>query len=65
MSLLDVAMGHVKIKSLRNKIISLREIMLKMSLDYFVISKTILGCSFTSEEFHINNYKASVKRDQK
>ena len=40
--------GYLNINSLRNKIIDVREVIGKFSLDYFVISETKLDESFPS-----------------
>ena len=50
--------------SLRNKIIDVREVIGKLSLDYFVISETKLDKSFPSAQFNISNYKIRNRRDR-
>ena len=56
--------GCLNINSLRNKIIDVREIIGKLSLDYFVISETKLDESFPSAQFDINNYEIKNRRDR-
>ena len=50
--------------SLRNKIIDVREVIGKLSLDYFVISETKLDKSFPSTQFNISNYEIRNRRDK-
>ena len=45
--------GHLNINSLRSKIVDLREIILELSLDYFVLSKTKIDQSFPKAQFYI------------
>ena len=56
--------GYLNINSLRNKIIDVREVFGKLSLDYFVISETKLGESFPSAQFNISNYEIRNRRDR-
>ena len=56
--------GCLSINSLRNKIIDVREVIGKLSLDYFVISETKLDESFPSAQFNINNYGIRNRRDR-
>ena len=56
--------GYLNINSLRNKIIDVREVIGKVSLDYFVISETKLHESFPSAQFNISNYEIRNRRDR-
>ena len=56
--------GYLNINSLRNKIIDVREVIGKLSLDYFVISETKLDESFPSAQFNISNYEIRNRRDR-
>ena len=56
--------GCLNINSLRNKIIDVREVTGKLSLDYFVISETKLDESFPSAQFNISNYEIRNRRDR-
>ena len=49
---------------LRNKIIDVQEVIGKLSLDYFVISETMLDESFRSAQFDITNYQIRNQRDR-
>ena len=56
--------GYLNINSLRNQIIDVREVIGKLSLDYFVISETKLDESFPSAQFNISNYEIRNRRDR-
>ena len=56
--------GYLNINSLRNKIIDVREVIGKVSLDYFVISETKLDESFPSAQCNISNYEIRNRRDR-
>ena len=56
---------YLNINSLRNKIISLREIMYKAPLDIVCIDETKLGGSFSDFHFHIQSYKFPPFRKDK
>ena len=56
--------AYLNINSLRNKIIDVREVIGKMSLDYLVISETKLDESFPSAQFNISNYEIRNRRDR-
>ena len=56
--------GYLNINSLRNKIIDVREVIGKHSLDYFVISETKLDESFPYAQFNISNYEIRNRRDR-
>ena len=56
--------GYLNINSLRNKIIGVREVIGKLSLDYFVISETNLNESFPSAQFSMNNYEIRNRMDR-
>ena len=47
---------YLNINSLRNKIIDVRDVIGKLSLDYFVISETKSDESVPSAQFNISNY---------
>ena len=49
--------GYLRINSLRNKIIDIREMAGRLQLDYFVMSETKLDSSFPSAQFHIGDYE--------
>ena len=49
--------GYLNINSLRNKIHSLRELVLLAPLDIFYIDETKLDDSFPNLQFHIENYQ--------
>ena len=49
--------GYLRINSLRNKIIDIREMAGRLQLDYFVMSETKLDSSFPSAQFHIVDYE--------
>ena len=55
---------NLNINSLRNKIIDVREVIGKLSLEYFVISETKLDESFPSAQFNISNYEIRNRRDR-
>ena len=55
---------YLNINSLRNKIIDVREVIGKVSLDYLVISETKLDESFPSVQFNISNYEIRNRRDR-
>ena len=56
--------GYFSINSLRNKIIDVREVIRKLSIDYFVISETKLDELFPSEQFNISNYEIRNEIDR-
>ena len=56
--------GYLNINSLRNKIIDVREVIGKLSLDYFIISETKLNKSFPSAQLNISNYEIRNRRDR-
>ena len=53
--------GYLNIKSIRNKILDIREVFRKLQLDYFVLSERK---SFPSAQFNIHDYKISNRRDR-
>ena len=55
--------GYLKINSLRNKIVDLREIILELSFDYFVLSETKIDESFPTAQFYIKVYEVRARRD--
>ena len=50
--------------SLRNKIVDLREIILKLSLDYLVLSETKIDQSFPTAQFYIKGFEVRARRDR-
>ena len=56
---------YLNINSLWNKIIDLREVVLKhISLDYFNLSETKLDNSFPCAQFQISDYEIRARRDR-
>ena len=53
---------YLKINSLRNKIIDVREVIGKLSLDYFVISEAKLDEGFSFAQFNVSNYEIRNRR---
>ena len=49
-------MGYQNINSFRNKI-NVREMIVRLQLDYFVISETKLDSSFPFSQFHLGDYE--------
>ena len=49
--------AYLNTNSLRNKVIDLREIILELSLDYFVLSETKIDQSFPTGQFYIKGYE--------
>ena len=49
--------SYLNINSLRNKITDLKEILKKVSPDYFVIAETKLNHEFPNAQFLIDNYE--------
>ena len=49
----NLLIGYLNINSLRNKTVDLREIILELSLDYLVLSKTKIDQSFPRTQFYI------------
>ena len=60
----NMLIGYFSINSLRNKIIDVREVIRKLSIDYFVISETKLDEPFPSEQFNISNYEIRNEIDR-
>ena len=56
--------GYLNIKSLRKKIIDLREIIYYLQLNYFVLSETKVNDSFPSGQFDISGYEIRARRDR-
>ena len=56
--------GYLNINSLTNKIIGVREMIGRLQLDYFVISKTKLDSSFPSAQFHPGHCEIRNRRDR-
>ena len=49
--------SYLNTNSLRNKVIDLREIILELSLDYFVLSETKIDQSSPTGQFYIKGYE--------
>ena len=60
----NLLIGYLNINSLRNKIIDVREVIEKLSLDYFVISEIKLDKSFPSAHFNVSNYEIRNRRER-
>ena len=56
--------GNLNINSSRNKIVDLKEIILKLSLDYLVLSETKINQSFPTAQFYIKGYEVRARRDR-
>ena len=59
----NLLINYLKIKHLRKKINHVREVIGKLSLDYFVISETKLDESFPSSQFIISKYEIRYRSD--
>ena len=55
--------AYLSIKSLRNKLIDLGEIIKDLPLDYLVISENKLDESFSNAHFKLNGYEVRERRD--
>ena len=60
----NLLIGYLNIKSLRDKITDVREMIGRLHLDYFVISDTKLHSSFPSAQFHIADYEIRNRRNR-
>ena len=49
---------------LRKKIVDAREVLVKLQLDYFVLSETKLDYSFPPAQFYIKNFEIRNRRDR-
>ena len=56
--------GYLNIKSLRNKIVDMREIIFDLSFDYHVLSETKIGKRFPTAQFYIKGYQIRARRDR-
>ena len=56
--------GYLNINSLRNKVVDLREILSKISPDYFVVAETKLDYSIPSKQLEIENYEIRNRKDR-
>ena len=56
--------GYLKINSIRNKILDIREVFGKLQLDYFVLSETKIDESFPSAQLNINDYEIQNRRNR-
>ena len=56
--------GYLNTNSLRNKIVNLSEIILELSLDYLVLSKTKINQSFSTAQFYIKGYEVRAGGDR-
>ena len=50
-------LGYLNIKSLRNKIVSLRDVVTKVPTDILFINETILDDSFPDSQLLMENYQ--------
>ena len=57
----NLLIGYLNISSLRNKIINVRDVIGKLSLDYFVNSETKLNESFPSAQFNITTMQLEIE----
>ncbi|XP_057308019.1 uncharacterized protein LOC130645912 [Hydractinia symbiolongicarpus] len=55
---------YLNLNSLRNKIVDVREVVTKISPDYFVLAETKLNLEFPSAQFDIENYEIRNRRDR-
>ena len=56
--------GYIHINSLRGKIVSLREVLSKASIDILCVDETKLDASFPDHQFKISGYQfPTVRRD--
>ena len=60
----NLLFGYLNIKSLRNKIIDLREITSYLQLVHFVLSETKMNDSFPSAQFDVSGYEIRTRRDR-
>ena len=51
-----ITIGHLNVNSLRNKLISIEEL-IKSKLDIFLVSETKIDHSFPNQQFSIDGYK--------
>ena len=58
----NITKGHLNVNSLRNKFISIEEL-IKSKLDIFLVSKTKINHSFLNHQFSIDGYK-TYRRDR-
>ena len=56
--------GHFSIISLINKIVDLRKIILELSLDYLLLSKTKIDQNIPTRQFYIKGYKVRARSDR-
>ena len=57
-----ITIGHINVNSLRNKLISIEEL-IKSKLDIFLVSETKIDHSFPNQQFSIDGYK-TYRRDR-
>ena len=55
---------YLNTNSFRNKMVDLREIILELSLDYLVLSKTKIDQSFPTAQFYMKGYEVRARRDR-
>lgn len=60
----NILVGFLNINSLRYKIIDVRDILPKVSLDYFVIAETKLDNTFPTAQFTIDGYTIRNRKDR-
>ena len=56
--------NHVNIISLSNKINDFRELILELSLDYLLLSKTKIKQNIPTRQFYIKGYKVTARWDR-
>ena len=58
----NITLGHLSVNSLRNKFITIEEL-IKSKLDIFLVSETKIDHSFPNQQFSIDGYK-TYRRDR-
>ena len=56
--------GYLNINFIRNKIADIREVFIKLQLNYFVSSETKIHESFPLAQFNIHDYEIRDRRDR-
>ena len=51
----DITIGHLKVNSLRNKLISIEEL-IKSKIDIFLVSETKINHSFPNQQLEVNHF---------
>ena len=57
-----VLIGYININSLKEKIVSLREVLSKASIDVLCVDETKLDASFSDHQFKISGYLEEIIR---